>query len=132
MPCSVLKWYLTQHLFPFSVDPHKGVAAIAVHIAPGAGRPAIGHQERHLVHRLGRQRPVIPLHVVAAQTGVGQTLLGVNEVLELLRVAHEEDRRVVADHVVVALFGVELEGEAARVAHRVGIPLFTRDLGEAG
>ena len=50
----------------------------------------------------------------------GQALLGVDEVLELRRVADEEDRRVVADQVVVALLGVELQREAARVADGVG------------
>ena len=46
-----------------------------------------------------------------------------DEVRELHRVADEEDRRVVADHVVVALFGVELHGEAAHVPVRVGVAL---------
>ncbi len=54
-----------------------------------------------------------------------------NEVRELHGVAHEEDRRVVADHVVVALFGVELEGEAAHVAVRVRVALFGGHLREA-
>jgi hypothetical protein len=44
----------------------------------------------------------------------------VDKVGELHRVANEEDRRVVADHVVVALLGVELDGDAAHVAVRVG------------
>ena len=70
--------------------------------------------------RLGRERPEVPLHVVAAHAGVGQTQLRVDEVGELHRVAHEKDRRVVADDVVVALLGVELDGEAAHVAVRVG------------
>jgi len=47
----------------------------------------------------------------------------VNEVRELHGVTHEEDRRVVADEVVVALFGVELDGEAAYVAVRVRVAL---------
>ena len=85
----------------------------------------------HLVGRLGRERPEVPLHVVAAQAGVGHALLRVDEVRELHRVAHEEDRRVVADHVVVALFGVELEGEAAHVAVRVRVALFAGHRREA-
>ena len=46
----------------------------------------------------------------------GMALLGVDEVLELAGVADEEDRGVVAHQVVVALLGVELDREAARVA----------------
>jgi hypothetical protein len=47
----------------------------------------------------------------------------VNEVRELHRVAHPEHRRVVADEVVVAFFGVELDGDAAQVAVRVRVAL---------
>lgn len=43
-------------------------------------------------------------------------LLGVDQVRELGRVSDEEDGRVVLDEVPVALFGAELDGEAARVA----------------
>ena len=46
-------------------------------------------------------------------------LLGVDELGELVRVADEEHRGVVAHHVPVALLGVELEGKAAHVALRV-------------
>ncbi len=46
-------------------------------------------------------------------------LLRVDEVGELDRVLDEEHRGVVADEVVVALLGVELHREAARVADRV-------------
>jgi len=55
------------------------------------------------------------LHAVAAQTGVGHAFLRVDEVGKLHRVAYEENRRVVADEVVVAFFGVELERDAAHV-----------------
>jgi hypothetical protein len=112
------------------VLPHIRAAAVAVHVAVGARRAPVAHQDRHLVGRLGRERPEVPLHVVAAQAGVGHTLLRVNEVGELHGVTHEEDRRVVADEVVVAFFGVELEGEAAHVAVRVRVALFGGHLRE--
>ena len=51
--------------------------------------------------------------------GLGVALLGVDEVRELAGVLDEEDRRVVADQVVVAVLGVELQREAARVAKSV-------------
>jgi hypothetical protein len=43
----------------------------------------------------------------------------VDEVGELDGVPDEEDRSVVADEVVIALLGIELQREAARVTHRV-------------
>jgi hypothetical protein len=43
----------------------------------------------------------------------------VNKVRELHRILDEEHRDVVADQVPIALFGVELHGEAAHVARRI-------------
>ena len=50
--------------------------------------------------------------------------------LELHRVADEEDGGVVPDHVVVALGRIELEGEAARVPPGVGAAPLPRHGGE--
>jgi hypothetical protein len=90
----------------------------------------VAHQPGHLVRRLGGQGPEVPLHVVVAQVVVRAALLRPDEVLELQRVADEEDRGVVPDHVVVALGGVELQREAARVAPRVGAAPLAGDRGE--
>ena len=43
----------------------------------------------------------------------------VDDVRELHRVADEEDLQVVADEIPVAVLGVELDGEAARIAQRL-------------
>src|SRR3546814_5137826 len=67
--------------------------------------------------------PEVPLHVVVAQTRIRQALLAADEVRELHRVAHEKDRRVVADQIVIALVGIEFEGEAAHIAPGVGTAL---------
>jgi len=120
-----LEVVLDPDLLARGILPQVRAAAVAVHVAVGARRAPVAHQDHHLVGRLGRERPEVPLHVVAAQAAVGQALLRVNEVRELHRVTHEEDWRVVADEVVVAFFGVELEGEAAHVAVRVRVARFT-------
>src|SRR6266404_4532221 len=54
-----------------------------------------------------------------------------DKVAELQGIADEEDGRIVAGHVPVAFFGVELEGEAAGVALGVGGAFFAADGGEA-
>ena len=56
----------------------------------------------------------------AAQVGARMALLRVDEVGELERIADEEDRRVVAHQIPVALVGVELHGKAAHVTLGVG------------
>ena len=42
-------------------------------------------------------------------------LLGVNEVWELDRILNKEDWRVIANHIVIAFFRVELNRKATRV-----------------
>jgi hypothetical protein len=115
----------------FRVDPHIRVAGIAVHMTPGFGDASIAHEPRHLVRRLGRQRPEVPLHVVVAQAVVRAALLRADEMLELQGIANEKDRRVVAHHVIDALARIELQGEAARVAPGVGATPLTGHRREA-
>ena len=62
---------------------------------------------------------------------LGIALLGMDEGGKEDGVADEEDGRVVAHQVPVALLGVELEREAAWVAHRVGRAALASDRGEA-
>ena len=113
------------------VDEAEGVAAEAVHVAIGERDAAIAHDDRDLVQRLGQRGPEVPVVLRAAQVGARVALHGVVEVRELERVAQEEDRRVVADEVPVALFGVELHGEAADVALGVGRAALAGHGGEA-
>lgn len=65
------------------------------------------------------QRPEVPLHVHVAQVGLRMALLGVDELGELVGVAHEEHRGVVAHQVPVALLGVELQRKAPHVPFRI-------------
>jgi hypothetical protein len=87
-----------------------------------AGDTAITEQPGHLVRGLGRQAPEVPDVVRLRRAGVRVALLGVDEVRELDGVLDEEHRGVFADEVIVALLGVELHREAARVADGVRRP----------
>src|SRR5699024_9146109 len=97
------------------VDHLVRVRPEAVHVTPRTRDAAVAHEPGDLVRGLGAQGPEVPLHGVVTQAGAVLAALRVDEVRELDGVADEEDRRVVADHVVVALVGVELQGESARV-----------------
>ena len=103
------------------VDPLVGVDAEALHRAVAGGDAARAEHERDHVHRLGRLRDEVEDAVGdLALEGDRVRLLRVDEVGELDRVADEEDAEVVADEVPVAVLGVELHREAARVADRLG------------
>ena len=112
------------------IDPAVGVAAVAIHVPPALGDAPIAHQPGHLMRGLRRETPEVPLHVVVPQVGCGHALLRPDEVLELQRVAHEEDRRVVADHVEVASGRIELQRESARVPPGVWAAALAGDGGE--
>ena len=123
---------LHPELLAGRIDPHVGVAGVAVHVPPALRNSAVAHQPGHHVGRLGREGPEVPLHVVVAQVVVHPALLRTDEVLELQRIPDEEDRDVVADHVVVSLGRVELQREPARVAPGVGAAPLAGHRGEPG
>ncbi|MGY3246865.1 hypothetical protein ACVWYT_006314 [Streptomyces sp. TE4109] len=113
------------------VAPLVGVRAVPVHVAQRGRDAPVTEEPGHLVGGLGRQTPEVPDVVRLLRAGVRVALLGVDEVGELDGVLDEEHRGVVADEVVVALFGVELQRETAGVAHRVGRAEVARDGREA-
>jgi len=115
----------------FLVVEREGMLAEHVHVAEAVGDAAVGHDDRALVERLGQQRPEVPGVLRGAHAGVGVALDGAVEVREVVHVAEEEGRGVVADEIPVALLGVELAGEAADVALGVGRAALARHGGEA-
>ena len=103
-----------------------------VHVAITRRNAAIAHDNRHLVQRFGQRGPEIPVIDSAAQIGARIAFHGVVEVGEFERVAQEEHRRVVADHVPIAFFGVELNGKTANVALSVSRAALAGNGREAG
>jgi hypothetical protein len=85
----------------------------------------------HLVKRFRQQRPEIPVVVGAAHAGSRIALDSVVEIGKAQRISEEEHRGVVAHDVPVALFGIELQREAADIALGVGGAAFACDGGEA-
>ena len=118
-------------LFVRGVVPHKRVRAIAVHVFVAGGNAAVTHEPQHLMDRFWRERPEIPLHGVVAKVGLRVPFLRVDEVGKFQRIADEEDRRVVADHIPVAFLGVMLDRKTAEVAIGIRAAAFDRDVREA-
>src|SRR5450830_129364 len=119
----------------YGVDQAEGVHAEALHGAVAARDRAVRHGPHQHVHRFGHQRGEVPERIVRAgrlrDRVVRLRLDGVDQVGELHRVLDEEDGDVVADQVPVAFVGIELDGETAHVARRVGRTAFACDGGEA-
>ena len=122
---------LHPHALVVLVDQAERVAAEAVHV-PVAGRDAaVGHDDGHLVQRLGQAGPEVPVALRRVHVGVRIALHHVVEVDELLGIAQEEHGRVVAHEIPVAVGRVELHGEAADVSLGVGRAALARHGGEA-
>ena len=81
--------------------------------------------------RISSIGPEVQSHVWVIHIGPGVSLLTVNKVRELHRVLNEKDRGVVADHVVVALLSVELDGETSGISHCVSRAILTSNSGES-
>ncbi len=55
-----------------------------------------------------------------------------DKIREFQRVTHEEDRRVIPNHIPVAFFSIKFESETAHVPLGVSGPQFTGDGGKTG
>ena len=79
----------------------------------------------------GGEAPEVPHHVGVFAVGLRVSLLGVDEVWEFDGITDEEDGSVVSDHIPVALFGVEFDGESTGVTFGVSGSFFASDGGES-
>ena len=111
---------LDPKAFIVGIDEAVGVAAVAIDESIALRQTAVAHEYGDLVQAFGRERPEIPHGGIGAHIGFGIALLRMNEIAEFIGIAHEENRRVVADHVPVAFFGIELDGETADIAFGIG------------
>ena len=82
------------------------------------------------MQRFGQEGPEVPVVFGAVHVGAGIAFDHVVQVGEFQRVAEEEDWRVVAHEIPVALIRIEFDGEAADVAFGVSGAAFARNRGE--
>lgn len=75
--------------------------------------------------------PEVEDHVWIGEVGGWVPLLTMKEVWELYWVIDEEDWSIVANHIVVALLCVELNGEATWISHSISSTSLTSDSGES-
>ena len=98
------------------VDPLECVRAVSVHVSVAVRSASIREEDGHLVHGLGGVLPEIKDHVWICQVGGWVSLLAVDKVREFNRIIDEEHWGVVTDHIIVALLGVELDGESSWIS----------------
>src|SRR5699024_5214052 len=102
--------------FALFIDPHVGMAGVAVHMPPCFGHATIPHQPGHLMSGLRGKRPEIPLHIMITKTAVRPTLLRPDKMLEFHRIPHKEYGGVIAYHIIISLAGIKLKSKTTGVA----------------
>ena len=75
--------------------------------------------------------PEVPGILGGLVTGLWVSFLGMEEVRELDWISDEEDWSVVADHIVVSLLGVELDGKSSWISLAVVSTTLASNGGEA-
>jgi hypothetical protein len=85
-----------------------------------------------LVQSFGQKRPVIPIVGGAAQVCARVAFDGLIQIRELARIADEEHRSVIAHHVPVSLFGIELQSKTTDIALGIGRTALPSYRSEAG
>ncbi len=102
--------------FALGVDQFVGVNAVAVHETVASRCAFVGVQQGQRARGFRYMREEVEAARVVVQVGTRVRLEGVHHVRELDSVADEERWEVIAYQVPVAVSGVELGGEAVRVA----------------
>src|SRR5690625_5991442 len=92
---------LHPKLLALSVDPHKRMRPVTVHVPPRARQSALAHQIGDLVGGFGVVGTEVSLHVVVAQTCIGEELLTADNVRKVHRFANGGSEIVVASTVNV-------------------------------
>lgn len=118
--------------FTLFIDPLEGVGGVTVHSSETIRSTSVGHQDSNLVSRFRNLREEVPEHVGTLEIGLGVSLLGVDEIREFNRVSDEEDGGVVTNHIPIAFFSIELDGETTGITFGISGTLFTTDGGESG
>jgi len=111
-----LEVVLNQEWLTLVVDPLVGVGAVSIQMAVTVWSSSVGEEDHDLMEGFWREGPEVPGHLSALDASLWVSLLTVDEVSELDGVSDEEHWCVVSDHVVVSLFGVELDGETAGIS----------------
>jgi len=80
------------------------------------GGTTVGEQDSDLMKSLRGVTPEVPSHVRVLAVVCGVSFLGMKEVSKLNRILDEENGSVVTNHIIVTLFGVELDSETSGIS----------------
>lgn len=109
------------------INPLVGMGAVSVHVSVSIWSSSVSEEDHNLMLSLWSMLPEVENLVSIGKVGGWVSLLGMKEIWELNWIVNEENWSVVSNHVVVALLGVELNGEASWVSDSVWLTSLTSD-----
>jgi hypothetical protein len=115
---------LDPNTLAFFANQRERVLTEHIHIAKGGGNAPIRHRDGDLVKGFGEHRPEIPGVIGIVEPGLRIAFHRPVQAHEVVNVAKEENRGVIAHEIPVPLLGVELDGTAADVAFGIGRTAF--------
>lgn len=118
--------------FSLLVDPLESVGAETVHVSVTIWSTSIREEDGDLVDGFWNEGKEVPESVGVLAVGLWVSLLGVDEVWELLWVSDEEDWGVVSNQIPVSFFSVEFDSETSWISLGISRSLLTSDSGESG
>jgi hypothetical protein len=105
--------------FTLLVNPLISVGAVSIQVSVAIRSTTVREKNSDLVKSISGMCPEVPDHVGVTEVSLRISLLGMKKIGELDRVLNEEHRGVIANHIVVAFFSVELNSESSRVSNTV-------------
>jgi hypothetical protein len=105
--------------FTLIIYPFEGMRRISIHKSVAVRSTSVREKDGDLMECLRGMLPEIEDLVRIGQVCQRISLLRMKEIWELNWIINEEHRSVVANHIVVSLFGVELDGETTRVSYGI-------------
>jgi hypothetical protein len=111
--------------FSFVIDPFVSVRAIAIHVSESIRSASVRKKNSNLMKSFRTIAPKVPCHVWIMQISLGVSFLTMDEIRKLDWIFNEKYRGVVANHVKVSFFCVELKSESSGVSYYIRKALFS-------
>jgi len=106
---------LNEEGFSLLVNPLVGMGTEAVHMFVTSRDTSIREKEHDILNAFRCQTDEVPVHVRIFHVGKRVSLSAVDNVRELHGISDEEERCVIAYHILDALLCVKLNGESSRI-----------------
>jgi len=116
---------LNKESISLFINPSESMSTEAIHVSISVSDTSFWEEEHDVHHALWSKTDEVPLHIWASHASLRMSLSRVDYIRELYRIPNEEEWSIVAYHVQVTFFGIELDSESSGVSVGIRETLFT-------